>query len=115
MFFLVLEEPDFPFYSATISHEFATRTDDSVTGDDDDDPIVVIGSADGSDCFWTRDHPSLFGIAASLAVWDGLESLPGIFLKKCTVDYEWDIEVFSLSLEVFREFLFCLLEENTFF
>jgi hypothetical protein len=43
-----------------------------MTRDDDDDTIVVIGSADCSDSPITRDHPSLFAVAASLAVWDFL-------------------------------------------
>ena len=81
-----------------------------MTGDDDDDPIVVIGPADSSDSRCSPDHTSLFTVAASLAVWDRLQSLPGVSLKICSVDSERDIEVFSLSLEVFREFLFCLLE-----
>ena len=74
-----------------------------MTGDDDDDPIVVIGPTDSSDGFWTSDHLRLFPIAASLAVWDCLESLPGVSLEFSSIDREWDIEVFSRSLEVFGE------------
>jgi hypothetical protein len=109
VFFLVFEEPDFSFHPTPISHEFATRTDDSMTRDDDDDTIVMIGSADSPDSTIMRDHLRLFPIAASLAVWDSLQSLPGVFLKICSIDSERDIEVFSLSLKVFSEFLFCLL------
>jgi hypothetical protein len=105
----MFEEPHLPLHPTTISYEFATRTDDSMTRDDDDDPIVVVGSSDSSDGSGTRDHPSLFSIAPSLAVWDSLESLPGISLELGSIDQEWDIEVFSRSFEVFGEFLFRLL------
>jgi hypothetical protein len=105
----MFEEPHLPLHPTTISYELATRTDDSMTGDDDDDPIVVVGSSDRSDSPIPADHPSLFAIAASLAVWDSLQSLPGVLLEIGSVDYERDIEVFSRSFEVFSDFLLCLL------
>lgn len=80
-----------------------------MTGDDDDDPIVVIGSTDSSDSPISPDHPRLFSVAPSLTVWDFFQSFPSIFLEIGTIDREWDIELFSLSFEVFSEFLFCLL------
>jgi hypothetical protein len=68
----MFEEPHLPLNPTTISHELATRTDDAMTGDDDDDLIIVVRSADCSDSLCFPDHPSLFTIAASLAVWDSL-------------------------------------------
>lgn len=106
------EEPDLPLDPATISYKFTTRTDDSMTRDDDDNVIVVIGSTDSTDSRCSPDHTSLFTVAASLSVWDFLESLPGVSLKIRTIDSEWDREFFSLTCEVFSEFLLCLLEEN---
>lgn len=80
-----------------------------MTGDDDDDPIVVIGSTDSSDSSIPPDHPRLFSIAASLTVWDFFQSFPSIFLEIGTIDRERYSEFYSLSFEIFSEFLFCLL------
>jgi len=85
-----------------------------MAGNDDNDPIVVIGSADGPHSLCSLYHLRLFTIAPSLAVWYLLESLPCLFLEVSTMDREWDIEVFSLSLEVFGEFLHCLFEDFAF-
>lgn len=106
---LMFEEPYLALYASSISYEFSTRTDDSMTGDDDDDPIVVIGPADSTDSRCSPDHTSLFTVAASLTVRDRLQSLPGVSLKICSVDSERDSEVFSLSLKVFGELRLSLL------
>ncbi len=84
-----------------------------MTGDDDDDPIVVIGSTDSSDSLSSADHPRLFSVAPSLTVWDFFQSLPGISLEFSSIDRERDIEVFSFSLEVFSELSCCEREDST--
>jgi hypothetical protein len=77
----MLEEPHLPLDPTTISDEFATFSDHSMTGDDDDDTIVVIGSSDGSDGFGTRYHLRLLAVAPSFTIWDLLECFPCTSLK----------------------------------
>ena len=115
MLLLVLEEPHLPRQSATISYEFARCSDDSVTGDDDDDPIVVIGSTDSSYSPIPADHLCLFSVAACLTVWDLSESLPGVSLELGSIDCERYIEYLSSSGEVFSELEDDLFEENIYF
>lgn len=71
--------------------------------DDDDYTIVVVGSAYSSDSPIPPDHPRLFSVAPSLTVWDFFQSFPGVSLEIGTIDREWDIELFSLSFEIFGE------------
>lgn len=95
--FLVFEEPHLPLDPSSISDEFATCSDHAMTGNDDDDTIVVVGPADSSYCFGISYHLRLFSIAASFSIGNCLESFPGIFLEGSSIDYERYIELFSLS------------------
>ncbi len=61
----MFEEPGFSFQSATISDELTTLSDDTMTGDDDDNRIVVIGSSDSTNCLGRSDLYGLFYITPS--------------------------------------------------
>lgn len=72
----MIEEPDFPIDPTTISDEFATLSDHSMTRDEYHDWIIMIGSADGSDSFWMTDLCGLFLVVPRFSVGDCFESFP---------------------------------------
>ena len=47
-----------------------------MTGDDDDDRILVIGSTDSTYCLGITSEDRLFLVTASFTIWDFLECLP---------------------------------------
>lgn len=102
----MLEEPFFLIETCTISYEFATFPDDTMTGNDDEYGIFIIRSSYSSYCFRMSCEESLFLIISRLSVWYFYECFPGIFLEICLLWCEWYIESFSLSSEVCIELPF---------
>lgn len=111
-FFLMLEEPDFPFHSTTITDEFPICSYHAMTGDDDDYGILIIGSSDSSHGFRIPDHRCLFEITASLSMRDLFECFPCFHLECCSCWCEGDGEIFSSSGKIFAELEFGFLKES---
>ena len=113
MRFFMIEEPLFPRQSSPISDEFATLSDDSMAGDDDDDRVMMVGSSYSSDSFRIPDHRRLFEVASRLSIGDRFERFPCFYLEISTTRFHWYSKFFSRSCEVFSEFFFHLLKEDS--
>lgn len=111
MFPFVPEEPYFPFHTSSIPDERSICSDDTVTGDDDDDRVFVIRSTDSTYRFRISCEDCLFFVAPCLTIGDALESFPCLFLEHGSLGSKGDIKCFSFSLKILSEFRSCLLED----
>lgn len=111
MFLFMIEKPYFSFQSTTISDEFSTLADHSVTGDEYGKVIGMIGSADGTYCLRTAYHRRFFEIVSSFSVGYLFECLPHLHLELGSMWSKRNGELFPLSSEVFRKLFFCLIED----
>jgi hypothetical protein len=110
----MFEEPFFAFDPSSISDEFSIRTDDSVTGDDDDDRIFVIGSTDSAYSFGISGKQCLFFVASSFSIRDFFEGFPCFFLEIRSFGGKWDRESFSFSYKILEELFFYFRENGVF-
>jgi hypothetical protein len=106
----MFEEPFFPIQTACISDEVSGGSDNTMTGDDDEDWIFIICSSDSSDGTRITCKFCLLSVVSSFSVWYFLESLPCLFLEFCSVRCEWEVKTFASSGEVFRELEDCACE-----
>ncbi len=110
----MFEEPDFSCQSASVSDEFSGFSYHSMTRNDDDYRIMVIGSSDSSHCLRIADHGRFFEIISSLTMGNFLEGFPCFHLEFCSTRVEWNREVFSCSFEIFSELESYLWENQIF-
>ncbi len=110
----VRKEPFFPIQATAVSDEFSWFSDHSMTGNDDDDRILMIRSSDRSDGFRISDHGGLFEIVSCFSERNLWECIPGVFLELGSDWLQWNLEILSFSFEVFVKFLFCLDQDRIF-
>lgn len=114
MAFLMIEEPFFSFNTCPISDEASISTDNSMTGNNDNDGIFIVCPTYGSDCFRISHNCSFFFVASCFSVRDFFESIPGFFLEFRSTWIEGDREFFTYSGKEFAEFFFCLDDYSVF-
>ena len=83
----MLKKPDFPLDPTTVSDEISIWSYHTMTGNDDDDGIFIIGSADCSDGFRISSKYRFFFVTSSFSEGDFLKRYPGSFLEFCTTWY----------------------------
>ena len=81
-----------------------------MTGDDDRQTVLMIGSPYSTYCFWVMHEKSFFFVALGFSVGDEHESMPCLFLKISSKKLKWDIKLCSISIKIFFELFFCLDE-----
>lgn len=85
-----------------------------MTGNDDDDWILMIRSSDRSDGFRFSDHGGFFEIVSCFSERNLRERIPGVFLELGSEWLQWNLEMLSFSFEIFAELCFCLEEDCIF-
>ena len=96
--------------AAAVAGEFAVAADNAVAGDDDADAVVSVRLRHGAHGFRIADCLRLLGIRAGLAVGDGDERVPDLFLERRARDDERYVEFFSPTVEIFLELFFKRVE-----
>jgi hypothetical protein len=110
----VFEEPFLALDASTISDEFSIGSDDSVTGNNDDDGVFIVGSTDRSYGFRISSEDCLFFVTSGFSIRDFFEGFPGLFLEFCSFWGKWDRECFSLSRKVLFKLLFYFFIDGIF-
>src|SRR5690606_5002830 len=82
----------FAFHTPAIPRKAAVLSDNSVTRDDDRDPVACAGPCHRANLVSVTEHLRDLAIADRLTVWDLSQQLPYLHLKRRRLDVEWKVE-----------------------
>ena len=77
-------------------------TDDTMTRHDDRKAVVMIGHSYGSRSGWFADSFGDLTVVRVSPVWNPQQFMPDGHLKRRSLKIQWEIELRSMPLEVFR-------------